>query len=141
MPLVALSAIVMGCAQDPGEITRDTEPFGMIAPTASLSLLGTEPFWGIEIVPEGAGYTGTYSSPENIDGTSFSAARFAGNNGIGFSGELDGKNVQIALTPGECGDGMSDRTYPYFAIVQIGDSDLRGCAYTSDEPFTGDAAP
>ncbi|MHA7819936.1 MAG: COG3650 family protein [Erythrobacter sp.] len=141
MPPFALAAIVAGCSQDPGEITRDTELFNEIAPGASLSLLGTEPFWGIEIEPDGGGYTATYSSPENIEGTTFDAVRFAGNNGLGFSGELDGQGVQIALTPGECSDAMSDRTYPYFAVVQIGGTDLLGCAYTSDQPFTGDEAP
>ncbi len=67
--------------------------------------------------------------------------RFAGNNGLGFSGELEDETVQIAITPGECSDGMSDRTYPLNTIVHLANANLQGCAYTSDAPFTGPDAP
>lgn len=141
LSLIPLVASMVGCADMPGEIARDSQAFDGIAPIASVSVLGTEPFWAIEIEPEGQGYTATYSSPEDLEGSAFDAARFAGNNGVGFSGELDGEAVQIALTPGDCSDGMSERTYPYVAMVSIGERDLRGCAHTSEQPFTGDAAP
>ena len=134
-------AVLAACSQSPGEIKRDTEPFDGIAPQAEITVLGNEPFWGLSIKPQGDSYTATYSNPENIEGTVFPATRFAGNNGIGFSGEMEGKAVQLALTPGACSDTMSDRSYPYTATLSIGDETLFGCAYTSDEPFTGDEAP
>ena len=139
---LAFGALALGaCSSDPGEITRDSEPFGAIAEDARISVLGTEPFWGLEIEPGESGYSATYSTPENIDGTSFAVTRFAGNNGLGFSGELEGQPIQLAITPGDCSDGMSDRTFPYTATVALGDATLLGCAYTSDEPFAGDEAP
>ena len=129
------------CSQATGEITRDTKPFDGIAQTASVSTLGMEPFWGIDIEPIKAGYVARYSSPEDLSGTTFAVDRFAGNNGVSFSGELNGEPALIALTPGECNDTMSERTYPYTVTVAIGARTLLGCGYTSDEPFTGDEAP
>ncbi|PKP63624.1 MAG: hypothetical protein CVT87_03330, partial [Alphaproteobacteria bacterium HGW-Alphaproteobacteria-9] len=76
--------------------------------------------------------------PEGYD---FAVERFAGNNGLGFSGTMEGAAVTITLTPGVCSDGMSDRTYPYVATIALGDETLRGCGYTDRQPFTGDAAP
>ncbi len=141
--LIALGAVAVlsACSQPTGDISRDAQPFDGIAESASITTLGTEPFWGVDIEPEGDGYTARYSSPENLEGTTFPVTRFAGNNGISFSGERDGEAVLIALTPGECSDAMSDRTYPYTATVSIGDGTLRGCGYTSDQPFTGDEMP
>lgn len=138
LPFVLLIA---ACSQTSGEISRDSEAFDGIASTASISVLGNEPFWGLEIVPEGESYSATYSNPENIEGTTFEMTRFAGNNGVSFSGELDGEAVQVALTPGNCSDTMSDRSYPYSATASLGGSMLLGCAYTSDEPFTGEETP
>lgn len=133
--------LLLSCADAPGEIGRDTQPFDGISPTASITLLGTEPFWSIYITPDGEGFVARYTSPENLDGSQFAVSRFAGNNGIGFSGSLDGNALQIALTPGQCRDGMSDRAYPYTATVAFGDAVLYGCGHTSDQPFTGDEAP
>ncbi len=135
------ASILTACTQEAGEISRDAQPFAGIAETADITLLGNEPFWGIDIGPDGSGFTAVYSTPENIDGTPFEVSRFAGNNGIGFNGTLGEEAVQIALTPGACNDTMSDRSYPYTATVLLGDMTLYGCAYTSDEPFTGEEMP
>jgi uncharacterized membrane protein len=135
-------AALAGCTDTaPGDISRDAEPFAQVSEDATISALGTEPFWNLEIAPADDGYRATYSTPENIDGATIPVSRFAGNNGLGFSGELDGAGLQLALTPGECSDAMSDRTYPYTATILLGEDTLYGCAYTSDEPFAGDPSP
>ena len=136
--VTALSAPVLlaACGQD-DDISTDAEPYDGISESEKLTLLGNEPFWNIAI----DGETATYSSPENIDGTEFTVARFAGNNGLGFSGELDGASMQITVTPGMCSDGMSDRDYPFTVTISWGDRSLEGCAYTDQEPFTGEEAP
>lgn len=139
--VLSAACLMAACTDTPGEIGRDTQPFDGISPTASITLLGTEPFWSIYITPDGEGFVARYASPENLDGSQFAVSRFAGNNGIGFSGSLDGNALQIALTPGQCSDGMSDRTYPYTATIVLGDAVLYGCGHTSDQPFTGDEAP
>jgi uncharacterized membrane protein len=133
--------MLAGCSQADG-IDESGAIYDGIAPDAAISLNGTEPFWAIEIAPgEGAGYTARYSTPEDVEGRSFVLERFAGNNGLGFSGKLDGAPVQIAITPGECSDGMSDRTYPFTATVALGDESLFGCAHTDSAPFEGPTAP
>ena len=132
---------LFACAQSDG-IDTDGAVYDGIAPGASITLLGTEPFWGLEIKPAGEDqYTARFTHPEDIDGSEFAAVRFAGNNGLGFSGRLDERDVQAALTPGDCSDGMSDNTYPFTATVALGDATLFGCAYTSDQPVTGPDAP
>lgn len=139
-PGMALSAFVLlaACSDSvTGDISRDSEPFGAISPDAAITLVGTEPFWTLEIAAGSARYT----TPENLDGSAFAVSRFAGNNGLGFSGELDGQDVVVAVTPGDCSDSMSERTYPYTATLAIGDATVFGCGYTSDEPFTGDQTP
>jgi uncharacterized membrane protein len=136
LPLLAwLPAACAPAAED--AIDPKGETFSAVAPEEVVTLVGTEPFWSLTIT---AG-EGVWTTPENPDGTRFPAVRFAGNNGLGFSGTLDGKPVTATLTPGECSDGMSDRTFPYVATIALGEETLRGCGYTSSQPFTGDAAP
>ena len=103
----------------------------------TISLGGTEPFWGISIAGDGPTYTLTYSTPDNIEGDSAEVTRFAGNGGLSFSGTLSGEAITAAITPGECTDGMSDRTYPFTATVQLGEDLLTGCGHTDKQPYTG----
>lgn len=108
----------------PGD-SDDTQPYAGIAEDAVLKLTGTEPFWGATV----AGDTLTWSTPGNIDGVVLPVTRFAGRGGVSFSAELDGATLDVAVTPGECSDGMSDRTYPFTATVQIGNAQRNGCAW------------
>lgn len=124
-------------AADDSDISEDGETYDGIGEEEEITLVGNEPFWNIKI----DGETAIYSTPENIDGTQFTVTRFAGNNGLGFSGNLDGETVQIAVTPGNCSDTMSDRDYPFTATVEVGSTSLNGCGYTDAQPFTGDEAP
>lgn len=136
--LIGVIAVALaGCTDLPGEISRDTEPFDAIGEEALISAGGTEPFWNLAIAPEAGGYGAKYSTPDNLDGTQFALSRFAGNNGLGFSGEMEGKSVNLALTPGDCSDGMSDSVYPYTATLLLGDETLYGCAHTDTQPFVG----
>ena len=102
-----------------------------------MTLTGTEPFWTLAI----AASEGVWTTPDNQPGTRFAVKRFAGNNGLGFSGELDGKQLTATLTPGECSDGMSDRRFPFVATIALGGETFEGCGYTTSQPFTGDEAP
>lgn len=140
LAFIAIMALA-ACSPSDG-IDPEGAVYDGIAPDETISLLGTEPFWGVEINPRSdGGQTARLSSPEDIEGSSFDAERFAGNNGLGFTGELDGKPVQIAITPGTCSDGMSDRSYPFTATVAVGDATLFGCGYSDDAPFAGPQNP
>jgi uncharacterized membrane protein len=113
------------------------ETFNAITASEVITLTGTEPFWGVRI----DGGQANYANPDHPEGYDFAVSRFAGNNGLGFSGMMEGLSVTITLTPGQCSDGMSDRNYPYVATIALGEETLRGCGYTTGQPFTGDAAP
>jgi uncharacterized membrane protein len=114
-----------------------TGNFDAIRADETIKLIGTEPFWG------GAVEAGklTYTTPENQAGETIAVKRFAGNNGLGFSGSLDSKPFDLTVTPGECSDGMSDRRFPFTATLRIGDEQRSGCAWTDRTPFAGPANP
>ena len=111
--------------------------FDAVAPQETVTLTGTEPFWNLTV----EGDKGLWTTPENQPGTTFAVTRFAGNNGLGLSGTLDGKELTATLTPGECSDGMSDRTFPFVATIALGGETLKGCGYTDSQPYTGGEAP
>lgn len=117
--------------------TEDNRPYAGIGEEEVLHFTGTEPFWGGEV----SGGTLTYSTPENIDGTQIAVERFAGRNGLSFSGTLEGAQFVMAVTPGECSDGMSDRTYPFTVTLQVRGEQRQGCAWTDAQSFTGPEHP
>lgn len=129
-------AALAGCSPD-SALDRSGQAYDGIGTDETINLIGTEPFWAMEIAPGDGGYSATHSTPDTPDGETFAVDRFAGNNGLGFSGELDGRAVQVAITPGECSDGMSDRAYPFSATVSLGDTTLLGCVYTDAQTFEG----
>lgn len=111
--------------------------FAGIAADEVISLVGTEPFWGGTIA---AGRL-TYTTPENQAGDIIAVQRFAGNNGLGFSGTLGAGPLDVTITPGTCSDGMSDRSYPFTATLKIGAEQRSGCAWTERQRFSGAAVP
>ena len=102
-----------------------------------LQFTGTEPFWGGSV----AGGTLTYRTPEQPEGTAIAVQRFAGNNGLNFSGKLGERAFDMAVTEAACSDGMSDRTYPFTVTLQIGGEMRNGCAWTQARAFTGPERP
>lgn len=119
--------------------TPGTSPQGFtgIAAEEVISFGGTEPFWGGSI----SGTELTYTTPENIEGTTIAIERFTGQGGLGFAGMLDGQSFDLLVTPGECSDGMSDRTYPFVATLKLGEEQRQGCAHTDRQPFSGPQQP
>ena len=121
--MLLLSCGQSGNASVPGD-TGDESAYAGIAEDAVIVLNGTEPFWGGWI--EGESFI--YTTPDNIDGTAIAVTRFAGRGGLSFSGSLSGQAVDLAITPGDCSDGMSDRRYPFVVTLQIGNDQRSGCA-------------
>ena len=124
--VLALSLALAACnpeadADQPGNVPEE-QAFAAIGEGETIRLVGTEPFWGGEI----SYGTLTWSTPEDIDGQRVPVTRFAGRGGLSFSAQLDMRPLDIALTPASCSDGMSDRTYPYVATVQLGGQQLNG---------------
>ena len=135
-PLLALSCALALAACQSGE-ESEVGAFDGIAESETIRLTGTEPFWGGEI----ADGTMTYTTPDNPAGAEVPVERFAGFNGLAFSGEMDGRNFDLTITPTECSDGMSDRTYPYAATLMVDGEQRSGCAWTEAQPFTGPENP
>lgn len=103
-----------------------------IEPEETLRFTGTEPFWDGNI----KGAVLTYTTPENPAGVSIPVQRFAGNNGLGFSGNLGGSSFDMAVTNAGCSDGMSDRSYPFTVTLRIGAEVRSGCGWTDRRKFT-----
>lgn len=128
--------LVISCTSD-ATSERTVEPYDGITESETIKLVGNEPFWGMTIEADQL----NYSTPENIEGSTTTVTRFAGNNGLGFAGSLDRETLQVAVTPGSCNDTMSDRTYPFTATVTLGDRTLTGCAYSDTQPYQGEENP
>lgn len=132
-----LAAAAAACTPAADGIDHQGKTFDAVTPEDAVTLTGTEPFWTLAI----AAGEGVWTTPDNQPGTRFAVQRFAGNNGLGFSGELDGKPLTATLTPGACSDGMSDRRFPFVATIALGGETFKGCGYTTRQPFTGEEAP
>jgi uncharacterized membrane protein len=116
---------------------EDAATFSAIAENETVRFAGTEPFWAGQV----AGTALTYSTPETPDGTDITVTRFAGRGGVSWSGMYSGTRFTLAVTPGACSDGMSDRTYPFVATLEVEGEQRRGCAWTDRKPFSGPANP
>ncbi len=114
-----------------------TEAYDGIGADEVLHFTGTEPFWGGKV----DGGSLTYSTPENQDGTTIAVKRFAGRGGISFSGTLDQADFEMVVTPLECSDGMSERTYPFTVTLELGEETRNGCGWTDKQRFEGPEQP
>lgn len=124
--------MVLGaCAQPPvdGAVPQATAiTMAGVRLDQPLSVLGTEPFWNIRITdgemalsrPDGGRPVAWHQGVTLSGGKAVMAGR-----------DGQGRQVEITLTPEDCSDGMSDRTYPLTARVQWGDWQLSGCAASS----------
>ena len=141
MPVLALLAACNshGGAGDATTPTGGSKAaiYAGVAPGDTLQFTGTEPFWGGSVKGEAL----TYQTPERPDGAVIAVRRFAGNNGLNFSGELDGRAFDMAVTEAACSDGMSDRSYPFTVTLQLGGELRNGCAWTDARKFTGPERP
>ncbi|MDG5746711.1 hypothetical protein P8Q88_00820 [Qipengyuania sp. XHP0207] len=131
---IIATGLLVACQQE--QTTREPAYDG-IDPAETIRFTGTEPFWNGEII-EGMA---RYSTPDMPDGSSFPVERFAGLNGVGFSGELQGERFDLTITPGECSDAMSDRSYPFTATLLVGDETREGCAWTDRKPYSDPENP
>ncbi|MDG2002731.1 MAG: hypothetical protein P8J20_05305 [Novosphingobium sp.] len=141
VPTLIFTLTLAACGQGsnsqlPGD-SSDTQPYSDITAGEVLQLTGTEPFWGGDVT----GGTLTYTTPEIPDGIKIEITRFAGRGGLSLSGELDGQKLDVMVGPGDCSDGMSDRTYPFTVTLLIGEEIRSGCGWSSGQPYTEDEVP
>jgi len=90
-----------------------------------MRLLGTEPFWGIDLTGDEIVYSGVDRPEERAPQP---APEVQGTVATLAATTTAGTDVAITLTATECSDGMSDRTYPLTALVEVDEETLMGCA-------------
>lgn len=125
----ALSLVLAACSQPaqkaPEAAKAEPRALAGVDLDQPVRVLGTEPFWAVEITPQALIYSGV-DRPEQK----------AANSGPTLQGNLvswttkteAGADLTVTLTATDCSDGMSDRTYPLTAKVEIGGETLTGCA-------------
>lgn len=134
---LALLLLALAACNPESEQAGAVPAFDGLPTEQVIYFTGTEPFWNGQI----AGQTLKYSTPESPDGVSIPVTRFSGNHGIGLSGQLDGQNFDMTVTPGTCQDGMSDRRYPFTVTLRLDDELREGCGWTDVQKFTGPQNP
>ena len=136
-PFLPLALVLVAGCSSGTEAERSTKAWSQVSEGETIEFGGTEPFWGGQVT----GTRLTYTTPENIDGTTITVERFAGNSGASFSGSLDGRAFDLMITRGQCSDGMSDRIYPLNATLKLGEEVRAGCAHSESLPFEGPGQP
>ena len=95
------------------------------APTGALRAIGTEPFWGLDIDSTGLRFT----TPDDMTGIRWPPrAPLVSGDTWRWLGETGRATIAARIWPARCSDGMSDRVYPYAALVRVDGTDYRGCA-------------
>jgi len=115
----------------PGD-TSDMQAYDGIHADETVRFTGTEPFWGGHV----SGSALTYSTPDKPDGDAITVKRFAGRAGVSWNGSFKEQPFTLAVTEGNCSDGMSDRTYPFTATLEVAGEQRQGCAWTERRSFT-----
>ena len=92
-----------------------------------LTLVGTEPFWAMQISKETK--TAKFSRPgsSDVDVAYPSEAKTKEGAIVLTSTSPDG-DIVMTLTKGKCMDGMSDREYPWDASLAFKGQTYKGCA-------------
>ncbi len=133
-PLVLVAAVVLVACSETAPPPPAPEPvqaaeLGGVDLNAPVRVLGTEPFWAVTIDGDGLVYSGVDRPEQRAPN---SGPEMQGGVAV-WSGETDqGQILTVTVMATECSDGMSDRTYPLTARVQIGEESLNGCAASVD---------
>ena len=130
--LAALAALA--ACSPPAEAPKEPDPVPQAPPvlagvdlTRPLRALGTEPFWAVELTGSELVYSGV-DRPEQR--APQGQPTMQGTMAIWEATTAAGNPLKVTLTATDCSDGMSSRTYPLTATVQIGEETLMGCAAT-----------
>lgn len=134
LALLAPLALLAACSQgdDTAPAPEPAEPevvLGGVDLNEPLRALGTEPFWAVTIDEAGLVYSGVDRPEQRAPNE---GPQVAGTTAMWNSQTNQGQSLSVTLIETACSDGMSDRTYPLTARVQIGEEVLNGCAASVD---------
>ena len=125
----ALSLVLAACSQPaqkaPEAPKAEPRALAGVDLDQPVHVLGTEPFWAVEITPQGL----TYSGVDRAEQKAANPGPTLQGNLVSWATKTEaGADLTVTLTATDCTDGMSDRTYPLTAKVEIGGETLTGCA-------------
>ena len=132
--LTALAVLALAACSPPADSPGTSEPSPGPAPvlagvdlTQPLRVGGNEPFWSVEMTGSEMVYSGV-DRPEQRAPQGQPTMR--GTMAVWEATTGAGNSLKVSLTATDCSDGMSDRTYPLTAMVEVGGELLMGCAAT-----------
>lgn len=106
-------------------VARPAAPAFPMVPGPAFRLVGNEPFWAVHIDSTIIRYT----TPDDTSGTRFPPVKpLQLGDTLRWTSSSPQTIIEAWVVPESCSDGMSDRTWPYRASVQVGDRKLQGCA-------------
>jgi uncharacterized membrane protein len=98
--------------------------------------IGNEPFWGLDIDSTGL----RFRTPEDTTGIRWPPLiPVVRGDTVRWVGKTERAAVDARIWPVRCSDGMSDRVWPYAAVVRIDSTAYRGCAESRALPHGADA--
>ena len=106
---------------------------GYPAGETTYRAIGTEPFWDLEIGREliftdrGNNVSVSDPTPTPVNGVAGEIYRT--------------QRLEVNIVHRQCSDGMSDRSYPFVATLEVAGEQRSGCAWTDRQPFSGPANP
>ena len=95
-----------------------------VATEAAWHAFGNEPFWSVEA----RGGTLVFKTPDDQAGVTLQGRRVPSLVGTVIVGEEKGREFHLGITPGQCSDGMSDRTHAHAATFIFRGQTYKGCA-------------
>jgi uncharacterized membrane protein len=134
--LTAAAILALSACSPPAEAPKEPDPAPQPAApvlagvdlTQPLHVGGNEPFWSVQLTGSEMVYSGLdrpeQRAPQGQPTVQGTMAVWESTTGAG-------NPLKVTLTATDCSDGMSSRTYPLTAVVQIGEETLMGCAATT----------
>lgn len=89
---------------------------------------GNEPFWSVQA----RGGTLVFTTPDDQEGVTLSGRRVPSLVGTVILGSGPKGEFHLGVTPGDCSDGMSDRTHAFHSTFIYGGTTYQGCAEPVD---------
>ena len=100
---------------------RESQP---AEPVAAWHAFGNEPFWSVDA----RGGELVFRTPEDQAGVALSGRRVPSLVGTVILGTGPRGEFHLGITPGQCSDGMSDRSYDHASTFIYGGTTYTGCA-------------